>query len=187
MISSYFFSSCAITNFIITLIFSSVRIGDLRIDGSWLDQSDQALLSILILLALLLGIFHFVAIKGKQNKGARKIWSKKHLKRIWNQRIIVFQSTIWCFSIPVIYLFHFRWVLFPNEIPRSVVKGKEYFRPGEDDEAIMYFDKVLPQMKQKEGEHLKIIELTQGPGNSICNKLWFSNLLLQILSVYICF
>ena len=37
-------------------------------------------------------------------------------------------------------------------------------KPGYDDEAIMYWDKTLPQMIKNEGENLKMIEFTQGPG-----------------------
>lgn len=32
--------------------------------------------------------------------------------------------------------------------------------PKDDDEAIQYFDKVLPLMKKHEGDNLKIIEFT---------------------------
>jgi len=60
-----------------------------------------------------------------------------------------------------------RWVLFPNDIPKSIVKGKEFMEPGLYDEAIVYFEKILPRIKEKEGEHLKIIEFTQNPGANV--------------------
>jgi hypothetical protein len=57
-----------------------------------------------------------------------------------------------------------RWVLFPNEIPKSIVKGKEFKDPSDYDEAIVYFEKILPKIKEKEGKNLKIIEFIQRPG-----------------------
>lgn len=37
-----------------------------------------------------------------------------------------------------------RWVCIPETIPKKIIKGKKYKVEGEDDEAIMYFYKVLP-------------------------------------------
>lgn len=37
-----------------------------------------------------------------------------------------------------------RWVLFPPSIPKDIVKGRKYRPKGEDDEAIVYFAKMLP-------------------------------------------
>ena len=59
---------------------------------------------------------------------------------------------------------HKRWVLFPNYLPKSVVKGKEFMNKGDDDEALAYFVNILPKIKAKEGEFLKPIEFIQYPG-----------------------
>jgi hypothetical protein len=56
-----------------------------------------------------------------------------------------------------------RWVLFPNDIPRSIAKGLE-FKKDDEDEAITYFYKILPRIKEKEGNHLRVIEFIQNPG-----------------------
>ncbi|KRX11217.1 hypothetical protein PPERSA_07742 [Pseudocohnilembus persalinus] len=61
-----------------------------------------------------------------------------------------------------------KWVLFPNEIPKAICKGKQYKPKGEDDEAINYFAKILPQIIANEGrENLKIQEFIQGPGETV--------------------
>lgn len=61
-----------------------------------------------------------------------------------------------------------RWVLFPNELPKSLVKGKEFSKECSGDEAVYYFTEVLPKIIEKEGrENLKIIEYIQGPGETI--------------------
>jgi len=62
---------------------------------------------------------------------------------------------------------HKRWVLFPNEIPKEVVKGKKYLDRGEEYEAITYFAKILPKIKQNEGKYLKPIEFIQYPGETV--------------------
>lgn len=43
------------------------------------------------------------------------------------------------------------WVCFPNRIPKAIVKGKQYRPPTEDDEAINYFAKMLPEIIKNEG------------------------------------
>lgn len=40
-----------------------------------------------------------------------------------------------------------RWALFPPAVSRHIVKGKKFLRRGEDDEAIMWFDFLLPRIK----------------------------------------
>ncbi len=40
-----------------------------------------------------------------------------------------------------------RWVLFEPHVPRKIVKGRDVILPGEDDEAINYFDVLLPRIK----------------------------------------
>ena len=42
-----------------------------------------------------------------------------------------------------------RWVLFPPQVPKRIVKGKGLIRPDEDDEAIHYFMYILPRIKRK--------------------------------------
>ena len=53
--------------------------------------------------------------------------------------------------VEVVKVRHFvglkRWVLFEPHIPRHVVKGKNLKEKGEDDEAIHYFDYILPRIK----------------------------------------
>lgn len=61
---------------------------------------------------------------------------------------------------------HKRWVLAPPETPRKHIKGKHLRLPGEDDEAIMYFDYLLPRVK-KTYPDLEILEGTQRPGDVI--------------------
>lgn len=43
-----------------------------------------------------------------------------------------------------------RWVLFPPSCARRDVKGDHLRRPGEDNEAITYFTKILPRIKEDE-------------------------------------
>jgi histone arginine demethylase JMJD6 len=55
---------------------------------------------------------------------------------------------------------HKRWLLIapdPN-ITKSLVRGRHLIEKGEDDEAIHYFDFILPRLKEKEGHRLKLIE-----------------------------
>lgn len=59
-----------------------------------------------------------------------------------------------------------RWVLFDPKEAKKVVKGKDLIKDGEDDEAIMYFDYILPRIK-KEHPELKVYEGLQGPGEVI--------------------
>jgi len=46
-----------------------------------------------------------------------------------------------------------RWVLFPpgEGITKEFVRGEKLRKKGEDNEAIQYFDKILPRLKEKEG------------------------------------
>jgi len=58
------------------------------------------------------------------------------------------------------------WVLFEPKETKKVVKGKDVTKKGEDDEAIMYFDFILPRIKRAHPE-LKVYEGIQGPGEVI--------------------
>uniref|UniRef100_K3X3W1 JmjC domain-containing protein n=1 Tax=Globisporangium ultimum (strain ATCC 200006 / CBS 805.95 / DAOM BR144) TaxID=431595 RepID=K3X3W1_GLOUD len=61
-----------------------------------------------------------------------------------------------------------RWVLFPPDVPKHVVKGKHHVRPSEDDEAVNYFMDILPRIKRAHPpEMLRCIELMQYPGDTI--------------------
>lgn len=61
-----------------------------------------------------------------------------------------------------------RWVLFPPEVPKHIVKGKNHVRPGEDDEAVNYFMDILPRIKKANPpEVLKCIEFMQYPGDTV--------------------
>ena len=46
-----------------------------------------------------------------------------------------------------------RWILFPpaEGIKKSFVRGEHLRQKGEDNEAIQYFDKILPRLIAKEG------------------------------------
>lgn len=61
-----------------------------------------------------------------------------------------------------------RWVLFPPDVPKHIVKGKNHVRSREDDEAVNYFMDILPRIKRANPpETLKCIELMQYPGDTI--------------------
>lgn len=63
---------------------------------------------------------------------------------------------------------HKRWVLFGEDVPKSIVKGREFRGKDYEDEAINYFVEILPLIKQKYSkETLKIIEFIQGPGETV--------------------
>jgi len=59
-----------------------------------------------------------------------------------------------------------RWVLMEPGESKKKVKGRDLIKAGEDDEAIMYFDFILPRIK-KEYPELKIYEGLQKPGEVI--------------------
>lgn len=60
-----------------------------------------------------------------------------------------------------------RWVLFEPSTPSRVAKGKDVIdKKTEDDEAIMYFDFLLPRIKKKH-PCVRVYEGTQGPGEII--------------------
>jgi histone arginine demethylase JMJD6 len=42
-----------------------------------------------------------------------------------------------------------RWILFPPDLQKDFVKGKEMMKKGEDDESINYFVDIFPRMKEK--------------------------------------
>jgi histone arginine demethylase JMJD6 len=65
-------------------------------------------------------------------------------------------------------------VLFPpgEGITKAFVRGTHLMKEGEDDEAIQYFDFILPRLKQKEGPTGSgklpiIIECIQKPGETM--------------------
>lgn len=58
------------------------------------------------------------------------------------------------------------WVLMDPKESKRVVKGKDLIKDGEDDEAIMYFDFILPRIKRAHPE-LRIWEGLQHPGEVI--------------------
>ncbi len=58
-------------------------------------------------------------------------------------------------------------MLFPEELPKSIVKAKDLVPKGEDDESICYFVKMLSKLKEREGEHLRTIEFIQYPGELV--------------------
>jgi histone arginine demethylase JMJD6 len=48
---------------------------------------------------------------------------------------------------------HKRWVMMPptEGISKQLVRGEHLRKKNEDDEAIQYFDKILPRLKEMEG------------------------------------
>ncbi len=64
-------------------------------------------------------------------------------------------------------LFFIRWVLFPDYLPKSVVKGKEFLKNVPDDEPLSYFYHILPLIKSKEKMHLQSLEFIQYPGDTV--------------------
>jgi histone arginine demethylase JMJD6 len=59
-----------------------------------------------------------------------------------------------------------RWVLFEPKEDRMLVKAKKYRVKGEDDEAINYFDYMLPRMRAA-NPNVKVYECIQCPGDLI--------------------
>jgi histone arginine demethylase JMJD6 len=55
---------------------------------------------------------------------------------------------------------HKRWVFIPPapDLTKKFVRGRHLMSKDEDDEAIHYFDFVLPRLKAAEGHRLTIIE-----------------------------
>jgi histone arginine demethylase JMJD6 len=55
---------------------------------------------------------------------------------------------------------HKRWVLIEpgSRITKRLVRGRSLVKSNEDDEAIHYFDFILPRIKEKEGHRLNMIE-----------------------------
>ena len=68
---------------------------------------------------------------------------------------------------------HKRWILMPPEshLDKKFVRGKHLEKKEEDDEAIQYFDLILPRLKKMEGPEgtgkIKYIEGIQYPGDTI--------------------
>ena len=67
-----------------------------------------------------------------------------------------------------------RWVLFPPSAPKSLVKGESLKERGEDNEAITYFVRVLPRIREEERRRaraglplLGMREVMQYPGETI--------------------
>ena len=63
-----------------------------------------------------------------------------------------------------------RWVLFPPDVAREVVKPKAYVRrdKGEDDEVVDYFTLILPRIKAAHPALVpRMIEFVQRPGDTI--------------------
>ncbi|CAE8617030.1 unnamed protein product [Polarella glacialis] len=59
-----------------------------------------------------------------------------------------------------------RWVLFEPHVPKRIVKGRDVKKKGEDTEAIMYFDFLLPRLKKANPE-VRVYEGLQNPGDII--------------------
>lgn len=63
---------------------------------------------------------------------------------------------------------HKRWVLFKEDLPKSIVKGKKYRNKHYEDESINYFTEILPKIRQDEDlEQIKLVEFIQYPGETV--------------------
>lgn len=63
---------------------------------------------------------------------------------------------------------HKRWVLFKEDLPKSIVKGKQYRGKDYEDESINYFTQILPKIRENEDhEQIKLIEFIQYPGETV--------------------
>jgi histone arginine demethylase JMJD6 len=61
-----------------------------------------------------------------------------------------------------------RWILFPEHIPKFVVKGKAYRGKDYIDESINYFTEIIPRILQEENhKQLGVIEFIQKPGDTV--------------------
>jgi len=68
-----------------------------------------------------------------------------------------------------------RWVLFPPQVPKHIAKGKGLVRKNEDDEAVHYFDFILPRIKRRaaasggtgEYKDFACYEFTQHAGETV--------------------
>eukprot|EP00189_Rhodosorus_marinus_P002946 CAMPEP_0113955772 /NCGR_PEP_ID=MMETSP0011_2-20120614/1591_1 /TAXON_ID=101924 /ORGANISM="Rhodosorus marinus" /LENGTH=470 /DNA_ID=CAMNT_0000965643 /DNA_START=163 /DNA_END=1575 /DNA_ORIENTATION=- /assembly_acc=CAM_ASM_000156 len=60
-----------------------------------------------------------------------------------------------------------RWILFPPNVPKKIVKAKNLKRIGEDDEPVDYFTNILPRLKRSMGDTLDYIEFVQYPGETV--------------------
>ena len=58
-----------------------------------------------------------------------------------------------------------RWVLFEPSVEKIVVKGRRFRQKGEDDEAIHYFDYILPRLRA--AGNVKVYECVQQAGDLI--------------------
>jgi histone arginine demethylase JMJD6 len=59
-----------------------------------------------------------------------------------------------------------RWVLFPPETSKSVAKGLDVIKKGEDDEAINYFVDILPRIRTKHPD-IKVLDFIQYEGDTV--------------------
>lgn len=61
-----------------------------------------------------------------------------------------------------------RWVLFPPDVPRDVVRPKAWRQAGEDDEAIDYFVTLLPRLRAARPDvAARMVEFVQRPGETV--------------------
>jgi histone arginine demethylase JMJD6 len=79
-----------------------------------------------------------------------------------------------------------RWVLVPPDVPRATALASDLVKrggdAGEDDEAIDYFTRVLPRLKERQGAAFaaRIIEYTQLPGETMFVPGGWSHAVLNI-------
>lgn len=60
-----------------------------------------------------------------------------------------------------------RWILFPPNTSKTIVKGTDVIIKGEDDEAINYFVDIVPRIKKKYGHEIHMFEFFQEEGETV--------------------
>ena len=59
------------------------------------------------------------------------------------------------------------WILFPPGTSKYLVKAKHLMLRGEDNEAIDYFNNLVPRIKREYGDTIKITQFIQYPGETV--------------------
>lgn len=62
---------------------------------------------------------------------------------------------------------HKLWLLLPPDTPRSIAKGRDLIKEGEDDEAIMYMRFIFPRIKEEYRDAVKPIWFIQHPKETV--------------------
>eukprot|EP00941_MAST-03F_sp_MAST-3F-sp1_P003649 g3649.t1 len=62
-----------------------------------------------------------------------------------------------------------RWVVFSPETPEEIAKGSKYIKNDDDDEAISYFNEILPKIRldNERRKDMELYEFIQYPGETV--------------------